>query len=409
MTTPSGPILFNNSTGSDTAASGVGPATAITGSAASYSSTTVTLDGSPDLSGVSAGDFLYMVTSTGRRFFVIATVNDGADQVTVDDAPSGTASGLSWAIGGKRATLDHAGSRYAVSDNKSDWIIELEYTGTNYTISSLMPTPASYLYVRGDGGATRPTVELTFNGYAFAVGTSDALFEDLIAINTNATKTASAFFRSGAVSGVSVTMRRCLIGSATSSERFWKAMIAAAINNELYIKDCKFLNCVSHAIEHHVVFAERCVIDSCGSDGVAATVNSTHVWLDSIFSNNTGDGIDLSVNSADHLIFKNCHFYNNGGDGIQTSGFGAGVFLVSGCIFVGNGGYGRQHASEPTVSFEDYNAYYNNTSGEKDGGNGGDNDITLTASPYVDAASDDFNINDTAGGGAVLRGTEVTL
>src|SRR5688500_18477061 len=101
-------ILFNSSTGSDTAASGAGPATALTGTAASYSGSGFTLDGSPDLSGVVAGTaILYVATSTGRKFFDITSVDDGANTVTVVTAPAGTATGLTWAIGGKRATFDH--------------------------------------------------------------------------------------------------------------------------------------------------------------------------------------------------------------------------------------------------------------------------------------------------------------
>ena len=55
------------------------------------------------------------------------------------------------------------------------------------------------------------------------------------------------------------------------------------------------------------------------------------------------------------------------------------------------------------------NADGNNTSGETSGIASGDNDITLTADPFVDASSDDFNINDTAGGGALLRAATVTM
>ena len=36
-------------------------------------------------------------------------------------------------------------------------------------------------------------------------------------------------------------------------------------------------------------------------------------------------------------------------------------------------------------------------------------DITLTADPFIDAANGDFNLNATAGGGAVLRSTKYTV
>src|SRR5688500_14311591 len=100
-------ILFNSVSGSDTAASGAGPATAITGSNASYSGSVFTLDGSPDLSGVVVADsILYVDTSTGRKFFDITSIDNTAKTVTVVSAPAGTATGLTWAIGGQRATFD---------------------------------------------------------------------------------------------------------------------------------------------------------------------------------------------------------------------------------------------------------------------------------------------------------------
>jgi len=55
------------------------------------------------------------------------------------------------------------------------------------------------------------------------------------------------------------------------------------------------------------------------------------------------------------------------------------------------------------------NADGNNTSGETSGIANGDNDLTLTADPFVNAAADDYNINDTAGGGTVLRAATVTM
>jgi hypothetical protein len=39
----------------------------------------------------------------------------------------------------------------------------------------------------------------------------------------------------------------------------------------------------------------------------------------------------------------------------------------------------------------------------------GDNDITLSADPFVDSANGDFNINTTAGGGADLRAATLAL
>ena len=77
MTAPNGPILFNSSTGSDSNASGLGPASAVVGSSAELDGTAtvdVSYDGM-DLSGISAGDLLFCETSSGRKFSIIASVD----------------------------------------------------------------------------------------------------------------------------------------------------------------------------------------------------------------------------------------------------------------------------------------------------------------------------------------------
>jgi hypothetical protein len=76
---------------------------------------------------------------------------------------------------------------------------------------------------------------------------------------------------------------------------------------------------------------------------------------------------------------------------------------VHNCVFYGNGGYGVGGAD---VHRQIVNcAFGSNTSGNVEGtvtyqvG-----DITLTADPFVDNAGDDYRPNNTAGGGALLRG-----
>lgn len=110
MTTPNGPIKFNSATGgSDTAASGLGPETALTGAGASTTASSAVVAGI-STTGVSAGDLLFVQSSSGRQFSVIASV-DSPTQVTCDDTFANTESGRNWAIGGKRATFDDASSR----------------------------------------------------------------------------------------------------------------------------------------------------------------------------------------------------------------------------------------------------------------------------------------------------------
>jgi hypothetical protein len=101
------------STGADTnsgSSEGTGPIA--NGTAATRSTNVYTLDGSPDLSGVTANqDTIHIVGETSGRgndgtIFEITAVDDGADTVTVSPTPTGGTSGLTWAIGGSFATIN---------------------------------------------------------------------------------------------------------------------------------------------------------------------------------------------------------------------------------------------------------------------------------------------------------------
>ena len=135
MTAPSGPILFNSSTGNDSTASGLGPATAVIGSSAELDGTStvdLSYDGM-DLSGISAGDLLFCDTTSGRKFSIIASVDTLNETITTDDA-WGTESGVSWAVGGKRQYLFNSSYRTEFADAmQTGWAVNLEsgYTETH--------------------------------------------------------------------------------------------------------------------------------------------------------------------------------------------------------------------------------------------------------------------------------------
>jgi hypothetical protein len=147
------PVINFDSDNGETAplASGAGPAIALTGASASTDAggTVVTLDGSPDLSGVAidGSHVIYLddATAGNRRWAAINAKDDVADTVTVEQAFAGTLSGLSWAIGGELDGLDAAAHRLLWRNNGSagdavgDWAFEFEAGGGNdYPLSSAL-------------------------------------------------------------------------------------------------------------------------------------------------------------------------------------------------------------------------------------------------------------------------------
>ena len=168
MTTPNGPILFNSSTGNDSTASGLGPASAVIGSSAELDGTStvdVSYDGM-DLSGISAGDLLFCDTTSGRKFSIIASVDTINETITTDEAWP-IESGVSWAVGGKRATLQNSQHLWIKTDGAG--------SGLTYELETDQAMSSYVLSYSGMGGTIKSSVTgtkrvITIGGTYFAEG-----------------------------------------------------------------------------------------------------------------------------------------------------------------------------------------------------------------------------------------------
>ena len=408
MTAINGPILFNATTGSDTAASGLGPSVSVIGSSAELDGTS-TVDVSFDmasLSGISSGDLLFCDTTSGRKFSVIASVDTLSGTITTDDA-WGTESGVSWAVGGKRATFDNADSRRLFdADSDGNWIIETE---TDQNISSAITVSAAYLQLRG-ANDTQRTITQSADAVHFSVGTR-MYFSHIKFQNSNASKT-NAFAFTHTVNYVAPQAYRCVFGDATN--KLASACSQGSVNFQTIIfYQCEVVHCVSHGIpywQNGTFFLNQCLFDSNGGSGTAATHNSNRMTVtSSIFSNNTDDGILVGNTTANAF---GCVFYNNGRDGYNCA-YGAGAF--QNCIFHSNGRYGI--GALYTSGFVEQCVFYNNTTADmfstyyyyESQSSQQRDSITLTENPFVDPANGDFNLNALVGGGQTLRSTNFTM
>lgn len=154
-----------------------------------------------------------------------------------------------------------------------------------------------------------------------------------------------------------------------------------------------------------------------GNDGAAVSFNSgfrQHSLIDCLFVNsgpglnNDGVRIQGSTNSTGVFI-HNCTFYNFGGNGIiDTDGVGNATTQPSiyyGNLFYncGNGIVNAQGVNVNTLAmYAASNAFGSITSNQVSNISSNFDPITLTASPFEDTT--DFQINDTSGGGASIRG-----
>lgn len=131
-----------------------------------------------------------------------------------------------------------------------------------------------------------------------------------------------------------------------------------------------------------------------------------------LFHNNSGASTDGVSQTGGTLEMSECIFYHNGRDGFRNTA-GVGIrSVVDNCIAVNNGGWGF-NGNSATMSSNQFLrncAAYNNTSGDKQNfdANYTVNFQSLSADPFVAASNtastnQNFGLNNTAGGGAVLR------
>ena len=407
MTTPNGPILFNSvSGGSDTQASGLGPISAVFGAGASTTSTSVTVTGI-DTTGVSVGDLLWVETSLGRQFSIIATIV-GPTEVTCDDTFSSTAGSLNWAIGGKRATLENTNSRKIfTADSKIDWRVLLESDQTITTAILVFTTSRI-----GTDGPLR-TITQSSNARCFEIGSSNRrlTLEKLKLQNTNVSKTTADGV---SMSGAFLTLYDCQIGDTTN--KLNTATIRATGNNYVNAYNTLFSDTVSHVINDGFLSGSffSCVFRNAGSHCINHTRGGVLNFHNCVAESSVGSFFSSADGSFDTttLVIVGCCFYNIGDAVLKYSSASMPFVCIIGNIVQGCGGYaisGAYAGNNTTRLIDKFNAFWNNTSGDRSAWPTDSTDISLTAAPFVDAAAGDFNINDTAGGGALLRAATMVL
>ena len=428
MTALNAAILFNNSTGSDTTASGSSAGANVYGAGASTTSASAVVTGITT-TGVQAGDLLWVQSSSGRQFSVIASVDSGT-QVTCDDTFANTESSRTWAIGGKRATLDNADSRNMFRYFKQGWIVELE---TDQSISSSIiweqnwsqGSPASIL--RGDSGQIR-TINQTNNTYhfgdssGFAGRNVVARIENIKFTNSASVKTSasSVFFWWYSNQATFLSFVDCVFGDSTNP--IYSFHQGQGVRLQGMMHNCLIDSTISDAIpyisagDQYNFIVDGCVFKDCNS-GITQTNTSVAASIpfvrNCLFTGITNEAIEVQTapNQGSQQKIHGCVFYNCG-TGVKVRA--ARPLIVHDCIFsscttaidLDNGYFGNGFADLRR------NAFYNNaTNFSEPTGQDGTHyeEFSLTADPFVDAANGDFNIADSAGGGATLRANNFSL
>lgn len=140
----------------------------------------------------------------------------------------------------------------------------------------------------------------------------------------------------------------------------------------------------------------RCFADGCGQGfDLTGTLN-----IECIAVNGTNSG--FGYEGAGNALCIRCVSYNNTDYGFFENSNGGGAYIE--CLAINNTLSGFK-LKDTTAGNMIRCVDYNNTGGrdDNDSSHADLDGITLTADPFTDAANDDFSLNNTAGGGAVLR------
>lgn len=420
MATINYPLRINNSTGSDTAASGIGPSTAVTGSGAYYSGTGTDIDlsyDSPDLSGVQVGDLIWL--NGQQQLHVITAVSIISSTVTVEDiwGVLSSFSFESWAIGGKRAFGDSTAGRAILSRTNIRYqdsttqgaVYEIEYTGTDYTHSSALEIGQN-VYLQGSG-SQRPT--LSSNGVGNFVtwgsltngsngnGTVFAYLRFYPAYNHSGSYVYNQYCNN-------VIFESCVFGDLTGSYSMGRAYYSSDTTANSSFNNCKFMDlnsdgnilCVGSST---LTTVNNCVFcrESNGADS-CLKVNSSSASLVATNSFFYGYYRGIDIGLADRVVIANCIF-DDGTDHIWFDDLPLNG-VVTNCIFhdsSSNAIDGNLNVYTPLVQ----NVFYGNAndihSSYHQGARANHPTLTLTSDPFSSGAFQQKALADTTDGNAV--------
>ena len=393
MTALTGPFLVNDSTGSDTASSGIGPSTAVSFTGlidASGSPTEVTTNDS--VSGISAGHVLYAdAISSGRKFNIVASVSTtlGTTTITCDFSWGANFNGTV-VCGGKRDTLGGLADAFNTT-NGFDCEVSLE---TDVTMNATATCGSSrQVKVYSSESKTRRKIT-TDQQYPFSGG--HWTFTDLT-FHTVYSGSDKRLFRSGSTVGSGgVTAENCIFGDVDDSNNF-TYLINGVSSTIIFItpmrfqaRGCLFVNFTNgigagyrpQFINCHI--KDMPIVSSGLYNGVAYDIFVQGIYTNCFFENVTR--IDSSTDGR-YVHYTGCIF-----DGVTGTGgfFGVPAFkyennkecitfsnnLVTNSAYIGDEVVGRG------------NLLYNTTTGMASFVDS----ETLSDDPYVNRSSGDFTL-----------------
>lgn len=392
-------IIFNTGTGSDTAASGAGPASPLSGTGASTTAASNGVDLSadaPDLSGVATDGSaaIWVDASSGREFNKITAVNNGTKIVTCQSNYANTESSRGWGIGGKRATFTN--SLAAFVDAFAGWHFVLEDNqsiSAAITYSAVGNTTDGWIIMRSSVEGTTRTITQTTNAAHFSQSGLERFIDIKFDNSAGEPKTSAMVFSGNAA----VDLIRCIIGDPTN--KVYRGWTTASEGTHLL--DCIVQNCLDQMSSGNAhLTLEGCVIRNNTSHGASHGTQSSR-YKNCLIYGNGGNGITCSSGNLD---VQNCVIWNNTSDGIEYTNVGRPIIINN--HICKNGGYGLLGSAAGQALIETFincnnfgNGSSANTSGARSNFVAGPNDVSVEPN-FVDPDNGDFRVRNSATWGA---------
>lgn len=352
-------------------------------------------------------------TATAGTYEITAR---SAQQWTLDRSAGTAGQTVVGDMGGARATIQSALDTY---DNADQMVWVKKTSGYTITAGITVPTVGTftdrkrivgYNTTRGDadtiGSSNRPTITVSGSSIvAFTLSDSGTSLENFI-INCNSQTTST-----GVV--ISTNYQTCYnvtVQNATSNG------FNRTGGNDIFIVGCEVDSCTGGTAAFFSNGGRVAYVDCWSHDNSVDGFksNAATQFKRCRSTNNTGQGYDLTGVSIE---LRNCVAHGNSSHGLDVGqNYPSIIVAIEDCIFTNNGGYGIDFTTAHTESSFEIsqirnNAFRSNTSGDigtwDDPHNADAPKITLTADPYTNAASDDYTLNNTAGGGAACRNAGV--
>lgn len=405
-----------------------------TGQAAAWATLTTAsvLNATTNIVNVAAGDYTVTTADVGNHlqitggtatagFYEITAVDTGNNRWTLDRSAGTAGQTVAGAMGGALASIHKVSNGVALAKNRI-WVKAGTYTRTatttvtagSFWFNTQPVFIIGYNTTRGDTptGANRPIISLSTNTGLTGISITGCAYVANIIIDCNGLGTSIGM----------VLNDYCFVFNVTVREFTSYGFSSTSKSSVAYV-DCEALGGTSAAT---AAFRLASSIGGHTYTGCWAHDNACTGFLADIYgasytnclaTNNTGASSDgwQTTSSVFPFFMRNCIAHANGRDGLNKTTYCIGD-IVQNNIFTNNGRYGLNYSGAlPTIPHVDYNAFRNNssaaknnmdsTSGNYNSGPFTSHDVTLSADPYTNAASNDYTLNNNAGGGAACRET----